>query len=103
MSSIHRPAYGPPSHRVYHGRVSKWSPVVIVWAAALAGFALLSVLAAFYDKFPGDVWLANRTQEIDIPGLARTGDWAANTADLPEVVVVCAAAAAALFPARCAA
>src|SRR3989441_7435369 len=100
MSSIHRPAYGPPSHRVYHGLVSRWPPVVIAWAAALAGFALLSVLAAFNDKFPGDVWLAHRIQEIDIPSFARALDWAANTADLPEVVVVCAAAVALLLLAR---
>ena len=67
-------------------------PVVIAWAAALAGFALLSVLAAFNDKFPGDLWLAHRIQELDIPGFAHTVDWAADTADLPEVVIVCAAA-----------
>ncbi len=100
MSSIHRPTYGPPSRRVYHGLVNRRPPVVIAWAAALAGFALLSVLAAFNDKFPGDLWLAHRIQEFDIPGFAHTVDWAADTADLPEVVIVCAAAVALLLLAR---
>src|SRR2546426_11693390 len=100
MSSIHRPAYGPLSRRVYHGLVNRWTPLVIAWAAALAGFALLSILAVFNDKFPGDVWLAHRTQELDIPGFAHTVDWAADTADLPEVVIVCAAAVALLLLAR---
>jgi len=76
---------------------------VIAWAAALAGFVLLSILAAYNDKFPGDVWLAHRIQEIDIPGFARTVDWAADTADLPEVVIVCAAAVAVLLLVRAAA
>ena len=73
---------------------------MIAWAAALAGFVLLSILAAFNDKFPGDVWLAHRIQQLDIPGFARTVDWAADTADLPEVVIVCAAAVALLLLAR---
>src|SRR5438445_12274106 len=92
MSSIHRPAYGPLSRRVYHGLVNRWTPLVIAWAAALAGFALLSILAVFNDKFPGGVWLAHRTQELDIPGFAHTVDRAADTADLPAAVSVCGGA-----------
>src|SRR6266540_6562892 len=100
MSSIHRPAYGPLSRGVYHDLVNKWPPVVIAWAAALAGFVLLSILAAFNDKFPGDVWLAHRIQEIDIPGFARALDCGADTSDLPEVLLVCTAAVALLLLAR---
>ena len=66
----------------------------------MAGFVLLSVLAAFNDKFPGDVWLAHRIQEVDILGFARALDWAEDAADLPEVVLVCAAAVAVLLLAR---
>ncbi len=73
---------------------------MIAWAAALAGFVLLSILAAFNDKFPGDVWLAHRIQEIDIPGFARALDCGADTSDLPEVLLVCTAAVALLLLAR---
>jgi len=69
------------------------SPVfVVAWALALAGFVLLSVLAAITDNFPGDVWLAHRIQEIDIRGFARVLHWAADSADAPEIVLVCAVA-----------
>jgi membrane-associated phospholipid phosphatase len=73
---------------------------VTAWATALAGFVLLCVLAAFSDKFPGDVWMAHRIQELDVPGLARALDWAEDASDLPEVVLVCTAAIALLLLVR---
>src|SRR6266480_1955375 len=100
MSSIHRPAYGSESRRVYHGLVNRWPLFAIAWAAALAGFVLLSILAAVSDKFPGDVWLAHRIQEIDLPGFARALNWAEHSADVTEVMLVCAAAFALLLIAR---
>src|SRR5207245_9020929 len=57
-------------------------------------------LAALNDNCHGDRWLAHRIQESDIRGFAHTVDWAADTADLPEVVIVCAAAVALLLLAR---
>ena len=80
--------------------MNRWPMLVIAWSAALAGFVLLSILAASSDTFPGDVWLAHRIQEIDTPGFARAVGWAADTSDLPEVVIVCAAASGLLWLAR---
>jgi membrane-associated phospholipid phosphatase len=59
------------------------------WLIALACFALACVLASSNDKFPGDVWLAQRIQDTDIPGFGRTLDWAEDSADLPAVVIIC--------------
>src|SRR5439155_21213631 len=100
MSSIHRPAYGSESRRVYYGLVNRWPLFAIAWAAALAGFVLLSILAAVSDKFPGDVWLAHRIQEIDVPSFARALDWAEHSAGVTEVILVCAVAVAALLLVR---
>jgi len=100
MSSIHRPAYGSAPRPVYDGVVNRRPVFAIAWAAALAGFVLLSILAAVSDKFPGDVWLAHRIQEIDVPVFARALDWAEHSEDVAEVTLVCAAAFALLLIAR---
>lgn len=78
----------------------RWPLFAVAWAVALAGFVLLSVLAAASDKFPGDVWLAQSIQEIDVPGFARALDWAEHSAGVTEVILVCAVAVAALLLVR---
>ena len=80
--------------------MNRWPLFAIAWAAALAGFVLLSILAAVSDKFPGDVWLAHRIQEIDVPSFARALDWAEHSAGVTEVILVCAVAVAALLLVR---
>ena len=59
-----------------------------LWLLLLAGFAVLSGFAAAYDRFPADLWLAHRLQEIDAAGLVRGMDWAEDLADTPWVAVV---------------
>lgn len=70
------------------------------WAAALAVFLTACVLAGTYDKFPGDLWLAQRIQTIDSEQIARLLNWAEDSADLVIVVVVCAVTAGALVLVR---
>ena len=101
VGPINRRAFDlPVSRRVYDGGVSIRPLVLIAWAAALAGFVMLSVLAAFNDTFPGDLWLAHRMQNIDFTGFGRALDSAAGSSDLPEVIPICGVAVAALFLAR---
>ncbi len=70
-----------------------------LWLFLLAGFAVLSGFAAAYDRFPADVWLAHRLQEIDAAGFLRAVDWAEDLADTPWYVVVWLGGIAALFAA----
>jgi undecaprenyl-diphosphatase len=37
----------------------------------VAALLLLSIFAALFDRFPGDVWLTRRIQDIDVPVLRR--------------------------------
>jgi undecaprenyl-diphosphatase len=77
-----------------HGR-GPW----ILWLLSLAGFAVLGGFAAFYDRFPADLWLANRLQDIDASAFVRAMDWAEALSDRPLVVAVWLAGVAALFAA----
>jgi len=61
---------------------------VAAWAAALAGFVILSALASFNDTFPGDVWLAQHLQEIDLAPFTEALDYTEDVADLPWLVLV---------------
>lgn len=70
------------------------------WAAALAGFVLMSVLAGTHETFPADVWLAHRIQDVDGSVIPRSLDWAEDAVDLPLVVPVTLTAAALLLLAR---
>ena len=70
-----------------------------LWLLLLAGFAVLSGFAAAYDRFPADLWLAERLQEIDAAGFVRALDWAEDLTDTPWVIAVWLAGAVALFAA----
>ncbi len=74
--------------------------LLAAWLAALAVFAVISVLAATNDTFPNDVWLARQIQEIDSPAVDRALDWAEDAAAYPLILLVAAAAAALLVLAR---
>ncbi len=78
-------------------RVGTRLQFIIAWGVALAGFMLMSTLAAVQDTFPGDVWLAHQIQDIDVAGFDRALDWAEDAADLPVVALVCAATAGLLL------
>jgi undecaprenyl-diphosphatase len=71
----------------------------LLWWFLLAGFAVLSGFAAAYDRFPADLWLAERLQEIDAAGFVRALDWAEDLTDTPWVIAVWLAGAVALFAA----
>lgn len=70
---------------------------VALWLFFVAGFAVLSGFAAAYDRFPADVWLARRLQEIDAGGFVRALDWAEELADVPLLIAVWLGGAAALL------
>ena len=71
-----------------------------LWLVALAGFAVLSGFAAAYDRFPADVWLAHRLQEIDAAAFVRAVDWAEDLSDTPLLFVVWLGGAGTLLAAR---
>jgi len=71
----------------------------MLWFVFLAGFAVLSGFAAAYDRFPADLWLAQRLQEIDAAGFERALDWTEDVADIPWIIVVWLGGVAALFAA----
>jgi membrane-associated phospholipid phosphatase len=56
----------------------------ILWLLFLAGFAVLCGFAAFYDRFPADLWLAHRLQDVDATAFVRAMDWAEDLADSPD-------------------
>ncbi len=60
----------------------------VLWLLLLVGFAVLSGFAAAYDRFPADVWLAHRLQEIDATAFLRAMDWAEDLADTPWIIAV---------------
>jgi membrane-associated phospholipid phosphatase len=68
-----------------------------LWLLLLAGFAVLSGFAAAYDRFPADIWLAHRLQELDATSFMRAMDWAEDLTDTPWIIVVWLGAAAALL------
>jgi len=64
------------------------SPGVIAWFAALAGFVAVAVLASQHDTFPGDIWLAQRLQEVDAGVVRATLDYTEDLSDLPWLIGV---------------
>jgi undecaprenyl-diphosphatase len=71
--------------------------LLALWLLLLAGFVVLSGFAAAYDRFPADLWLAHRLQEIDAIAFVRAMDWAEDLADSPWVIAVWLSAAATLL------
>lgn len=71
--------------------------LLALWLLLLAGFVILSGFAAAYDRFPADLWLAHRLQEIDAIAFVRAVDWGEDLADAPWVIAVWLGAAAALL------
>ena len=61
---------------------------VRLWIAALCGFVVLAAFASIYDRFPADLWLVRRFQDVDSSAFARTLNWAADAASGWEPLVV---------------
>lgn len=72
---------------------------LMLWLFLLAGFVVLSAFAAAFDRFPGDLWLAERLQDIDSEAFARSVDWAEDFTDAPFWIVVWLGTGVALFAA----
>jgi membrane-associated phospholipid phosphatase len=67
----------------------------LLWAVfivSVATFAVLSMLAASADRFPGDLWLAERLQDIDSTAFARVLDVTEDLGDDPIVIAIWIAA-----------
>ena len=77
------------------GRIMRGGPAI--WFALLAGFVVLCAFAAAFDRFPGDLWLAERLQDVDFESFARILDWSEDLTDVPIWIVVWLGATAAVF------
>ena len=63
------------------------SPLTL-WFLFLCGFIVLSVFAAAYDRFPADLWLTRRFQDIDSSTLAEALDRAAEMVNGWEMIAI---------------
>ena len=73
---------------------------LVLWFLLLCGFVILSVLAAAYDRFPADLWLTRRFQDIDSSAFATTLNWTADMVNGWEMIAVLAAGAVLLLLTR---
>ena len=73
---------------------------LVLWFLLLCGFVVLSVFAAVYDRFPADLWLVRRLQEVDSSAFAEALDRAAEMVNGWEMIAVLAAAAVLLLLTR---
>jgi undecaprenyl-diphosphatase len=60
----------------------------LLWLLGWLVLAAMAALAAAFDYFPADLWLAHRLQDIDTPAFVRSLDWAEDLADTPWVIIV---------------
>lgn len=72
--------------------VMRSSSSTIVLVALVAGFVAVSILAASTDRFPGDLWLAQRLQDVDSTAFARVLDVTEDLGDDPIVIGIWIAA-----------
>ncbi len=68
--------------------------LLLAWLAAFAGFVVVGAFASADDRFPGDLWIAERVQEVDGEAFAKTLDYTAEFGDVPLMVVAAALAGA---------
>jgi undecaprenyl-diphosphatase len=73
---------------------------LVLWFLLLFGFIVLSAFAAAFDRFPGDLWLVRRFQEVDSSALAEALDRAAEMVNGWELMAVLATGAILLLLAR---
>jgi undecaprenyl-diphosphatase len=65
---------------------------VATWTVALIGFVAVAALAGTHDSFPGDVWLAQRFQDLDSPVVSFMLDLPEEISDPPLILAVWAIA-----------
>jgi undecaprenyl-diphosphatase len=73
---------------------------VVLWLLLLCGFVVLSVFAAVYDRFPADLWLIRRFQDIDASAFSKALDWAAEVVNGWELLAIVAVSVVLLLLAR---
>ena len=73
---------------------------VLLWLAALCGFIILAAFASIYDRFPADLWLMHRFQDVDSSAFAGALNRAADAASGWGPAVAVAIGAAILFLAQ---
>jgi undecaprenyl-diphosphatase len=54
-----------------HSTSTRWNyrRAAILWLAGVFAFGLIAVFAHFYDRFPGDEWITDVFQDVDVPVL----------------------------------
>ena len=72
----------------------------VLWLLLLCGFAVLAAFAAVYDRFPGDLWLLRRFQEVDSSAFAEALDRTAEMVNGWELAAVLVPAALLFLLAR---
>ena len=70
---------------------------LLLWVVALAAFVAMAAFASAHDRFGGDLWLTAQVQEIDGQVFANALDYTAEFGDLPLMVIVAVAGAAAVW------
>jgi undecaprenyl-diphosphatase len=65
---------------------------VATWTVALVGFVAVAALASAHDSFPGDVWLAQRFQELDSAVVSFVLDVPEELSDSPLIFAIWAGA-----------
>jgi len=66
--------------------------VIAIWTLALISFVAVAALAGAHDTFPGDVWLAQRVQDLESPVISFMLDMPEETSDPPLVLAAWAIA-----------
>ncbi len=69
----------------------------VAWLGGVAAFGVMCGLAAAYDRFPGDLWLAHRVQDFDDFHFGAAAAFANNAGDTVGAVVITLAFAVALL------
>src|SRR3990172_4041856 len=72
----------------------------VLWLLLLCGFVVLAAFAAVYDRFPGDLWLLRRFQEVDSSAFAEALDRTAEMVNGWELAAVLGPAALLFLLAR---
>jgi hypothetical protein len=77
--------------------VTRTGLAVPLWVVALAGFVVMAAFASAHDRFGGDLWLTRQVQEVDGRVFAKALDYTAEFGELPLMVIVAVAGAAAVW------
>ncbi len=68
----------------------RWPSLKLVTSrlSGVAIFALVAGLAAVSDRFPADLWVTHRIQDIEFAAFSRAIDWAEDLSDTPDTTEI---------------